>query len=91
MMYLCTIPGTSHATYVGVFFPWQGERDRGTLKGKLDDYMVTDEVVASTAKTMEDTLRYLDCQYGGIQSYLQIIGISTSEAGPLSLHFAVWA
>ena len=72
------------------FFIWQGERDRGTLKGKLHDYMVTDEVVASTAKTMEDTLRYLDSQYGGIQSYLQIIGISTSEAGPLSLHSAVW-
>ena len=41
--------------------------------------MVTDEVVASTAQTMEDTLRYLDSQYGGIQSYLRIIGLSSGE------------
>ena len=28
---------------------------------------------------MEDTLRYLDERYGGIKSYLRIIGISKTE------------
>ena len=53
----------------------QGGRDKGAVKGKLEDYMVTDEVVASTAQTMEDTARYLDRQYGGIRAYLHQIGI----------------
>jgi len=46
--------------------------------------MVTDEVVASTAQTMEDTLRYLDAQYGGIKRYLHIIGISDAEVSRTS-------
>lgn len=58
----------------------QGGRDRGAVKGVLQDYLVTDEVVASTAQTMEDTLRFLDTRYGGIKRYLQLIGITRSEA-----------
>ena len=45
----------------------------------MQDYLVTDEVVASTAQTMEDTLRFLDTRYGGIKRYLQLIGITRSE------------
>ena len=57
----------------------QGGRDQGTVHGVLQDYLVTDEVVASKAQTMEDTLRYLDTQYGGIEEYLEVIGIRRSE------------
>ncbi len=59
----------------------QGGRDRGAVKGVLQDYLVTDEVVASTAQTMEDTLRFLDTRYGGIKQYLKVIGITKSEVG----------
>lgn len=42
-------------------------RDQGTLKGEMDDFLVKDDVIASCAQTMEDTLRYLDSRYGGIR------------------------
>ena len=35
---------------------------------------------ASSAQTMEDTLRYLDKKYGGIGPYLHYIGITAKEA-----------
>lgn len=60
-------------------FAIQLARDKGAVNGVLEEWMVTDEVVASTAQTMEDTLRYLDAQYGGIKRYLHIIGISDAE------------
>lgn len=40
-------------------------RDKGAVKGLLADWLVADDVVASSAQTMEDTLRYLDSRYGG--------------------------
>ncbi len=43
----------------------QSGRDKGAVKGHLDDWLVADDVVASSAQTMEDTLRYLDSRYGG--------------------------
>ena len=46
-------------------------RDEGAVKGELDDYLVADSVIASSAQTMEDTLRYLDTRYGGIRKYLR--------------------
>ncbi len=49
------------------------------MKGVLQDYLVTDSVVASTAQTMEDTLRFLDTRFGGIKEYLRLIGITRSE------------
>ena len=61
----------------------QGGRDRGAVKGVLQDYLITDEVVASTAQTMEDTLRFLDTRYGGIKRYLKVIGITKSEVGSM--------
>jgi hypothetical protein len=57
----------------------KGGRDKGAVKGHLDDWLVTDDVVASSAQTMEDTLRYLDSRYGGIRKYLRIIGITRTE------------
>lgn len=42
-------------------------REQGALKGELEDYLVKDDVIASSAQTMEDTLRYLDTRYGGIR------------------------
>lgn len=46
----------------------QAGRDKGAVKGQLQDWLVTDDVVASSAQTMEDTLRYLDSRYGGAHS-----------------------
>ncbi len=46
----------------------QSGRDKGAVKGHLDDWLVADDVVASSAQTMEDTLRYLDSRYGGAHS-----------------------
>lgn len=57
----------------------KGGRDKGAVKGQLQDWLVTDDVVASSAQTMEDTLRYLDSRYGGIRKYLRIIGITRGE------------
>jgi hypothetical protein len=57
----------------------KGGRDKGQVKGQLQDWLVTDDVVASSAQTMEDTLRYLDSRYGGIRRYLRIIGITRGE------------
>jgi len=54
-------------------------REQGALKGELEDYLVKDDVIASSAQTMEDTLRYLDTRYGGIRKYLHIIGITRRE------------
>ena len=60
------------------------------MKGVLQDYLVTDEVVASTAQTMEDTLRFLDTRYGGIKRYLQLIGITRSEVRPACVRSALF-
>lgn len=55
----------SRADVPALCFCEQGGRDKGQVKGQLQDWLVTDDVVASSAQTMEDTLRYLDSRYGG--------------------------
>lgn len=54
-------------------------REGGALEGALDDYLIRDDIIASSAQTMEDTLRYLDTRYSGIRHYLRIIGITRRE------------
>lgn len=41
----------------------------GRVAGALQDWLVTDDVVASSAQTMEDTLHYLDSRYGGMHQF----------------------
>lgn len=54
-------------------------REGGALAGELDDYLIRDDIIASSAQTMEDTLRYLNARYRGIRNYLRIIGITRWE------------
>lgn len=58
----------------------QGGRDKGAVKGQLQDWLVTDDVVASSAQTMEDTLRYLDSRYGGASLALMATSGASSSA-----------
>lgn len=44
------------------------------MKGELKDWLVTDDVIASSAQTMEDTLRYLDTRYGGCVAAVRVAG-----------------
>ena len=41
----------------------------------MDVYLTTDEVIAATKETMEDTITYVKEKYGGAAEYLKEVGI----------------
>ena len=48
---------------------------------KLDVYLTSDDVIAATRDTMEDTIAYVNTRYGSAAGYMHEVGITS----PLSL------
>eukprot|EP00891_Asterochloris_glomerata_P005681 jgi/Astpho2/5681/Aster-02921 len=93
IMLLCSIPAeTIIMDYVQSEVRLKEGRDRKELEGVLAGYLVADQVLASTADTMRQTIEYVISSWGSAQGYVKdALNLSAEEISAIRVNVMVQA